>query len=169
VLSSDGSRVFFDSSDVLAVGDTNQRPDVYEWEADASGDCRREGGCVALISNGRSAEPSAFVDASADASDVFFLTEASLVPGDPGSFDVYDDREGGGFPVPPAPIPCDGDACQALPEAPEDPTPGTLVPNGGNPPLSVAKPKTKKPHHKRRHGKKKHPHKGSGGKRGGRK
>jgi len=164
VLSSDGSRVFFDSSDVLVSTDSNKRQDVYEWEAAGAGDCIREGGCVALISSGRSAEPSTFVDASADGSDAFFLTDSSLVPADPGSFDLYDAREGGGFPVPPAPIPCDGDACQPLPEAPEDPTPGTLVRNAGNPPLQFTKTKgKKKKHHKKRH------HHGAGAKKGGRK
>jgi hypothetical protein len=33
-------------------------------------------------------------------------------------------------------IPCVGDACQPLPSAPEDPTPGTQVPTLGNPPVS---------------------------------
>ncbi len=167
-LSNDGSRLFFNSSDVLAVGDSNQRPDVYEWEATGAGDCNREGGCVALISSGRSSEPSTFIDASADGSDVFFLTEASLVFGDPGSFDLYDSRAGGGFAVPPLPIPCIGDACQSLPEAPEDPTPGTLVPNSGNPPLHFNQQPTKKKKHKKKHHKK-HPNKkkNAGNKRGG--
>ena len=165
-LSSDGSRVFFDSNDVLVSTDSNNRQDVYEWEAAGAGDCTREGGCVALVSSGRSSEPSSFVDASADGSDAFFLTDSSLVPGDPGSFDVYDFREGGGFPVPPAPIPCNGDACQPLPEAPEDPTPGTLVRNAGNPPLQFAKPKTKVKRHKHHH-RKKH-HKQAGNKKKGR-
>ena len=169
VLSSDGSRVFFDSDDVLVSTDTNNRQDVYEWEATGAGDCTREGGCVALISSGRSSEPSTFVDASADGSDAFFLTDSSLVPSDPGSFDLYDAREDGGFPVPPAPIPCNGDACQALPEAPEDPTPGTLVGGSGNPPLQFTKAKKKKHgHKKRRHGKRRHHAKGGGGMRGGR-
>jgi hypothetical protein len=166
-LSNDGSRLFFNSSDVLAVGDSNQRPDVYEWEATGAGDCHREGGCVALISSGRSSEPSTFIDASTDGSDVFFLTEASLVFGDPGSFDLYDSRAGGGFAVPPIPIPCIGDACQSLPEAPEDPTPGTLVPNSGNPPLQFNQQPTRKKKHKKPH--KKHPNKkhNAGPKRGG--
>lgn len=49
---------------------------------------------------------------------------------------------------------CVGDSCQPLPPEPEDPTPGTLVPNPGNPPLHVYEPKTKKKkHHKgKRHG-----------------
>jgi hypothetical protein len=161
-LSSDGSRVFFDSDDVLVSTDTNKRQDVYEWEAEGSGDCSREGGCVALISSGRSSEPSTFVDASADGSDAFFLTEGSLVPADPGSFDLYDAREDGGFSVPPTPIPCNGDACQALPEAPEDPTPGTLVPSSGNPPLRFTKLKAKKHHKRRRHGRQHHKKAGPG-------
>lgn len=164
-LSSDGSRVFFDSDDILVSTDSNNRQDVYEWEAAGAGDCTREGGCVALVSSGRSSEPSTFVDASANGSDAFFLTDSSLVPSDPGSFDVYDFREGGGFPVPPAPIPCNGDACQPLPEAPEDPTPGTLVRNSGNPPLQFSKPKTKVKRHKHHH-KKKH-HQKPGKKKGG--
>lgn len=165
-LSSDGSRVFFDSDDVLVSTDSNNRQDVYEWEAEGAGDCSREGGCVALISSGRSSEASTFVDASADGSDAFFLTESSLVPSDPGSFDLYDAREDGGYPVPPTPIPCNGDACQALPEAPEDPTPGTVVGGPGNPPLKFTKAKAKKRHKKRRH--KKHHKKAGSGKRGGR-
>jgi hypothetical protein len=165
-LSSNGTRVFFDSDDVLVGTDSNKRQDVYEWEANGAGDCGREGGCVALISSGRSPEPSTFVDASTNGSDAFFLTDSSLVPSDPGSFDIYDDREGGGFAVPPTPIPCDGDACQALPEAPEDPTPGTLVKNAGNPALHFTKAKAKKKHHKKHHHKKKH-HGKAGGKHGG--
>jgi hypothetical protein len=159
-LSDDGSRVFFDSSDALAIQDTNKRPDVYEWEAPGAGDCRRETGCVGLISSGRSPTASSFIDASADGSDAFFLTERSLVSADPGSFDLYDARVNGGFAAAPVPIPCIGDACQFLPSAPEDPTPGTLVPNAGNPPLRVVKTqkkkhhkKNKKRHHKRRGGK----------------
>jgi hypothetical protein len=156
-LSVDGSRVFFDSADALAIQDTNNRPDVYGWEAPGAGTCTRDGGCVGLISSGRSGEASSFVDASADGSDVFFLTDSSLYPLDPGSFDLYDAREGGGFAPPETPIPCNGDACQALPPTPEDPTPGTLVPNAGNPPLRITRLKTKrKKHHRKRHGKKRH-------------
>jgi hypothetical protein len=162
-LSADGSRVFFDSSDSLARQDTNSQPDVYEWEARGVGGCTRPGGCVGLLSSGRSPKPSAFIDASANGADVFFLTDSSLViPQDPGSYDLYDAREGGGFPIPPTPIPCNGDACQSLPAAPEDPTPGTLVPNSGNPPLHFPKQQKKKKKHKQKH------HKQQGKKGGGR-
>jgi hypothetical protein len=155
VLSADGNRAFFETSDSLSLQDTNGRSDVYEWEAAGEGTCQRAGGCVQLISSGRDAEPSYFLDADADGGEAFFLTAGSLLPGDPGSYDVYVAREGGGFPLPETPVPCIADACQVLPEAPEDPTPGTLVPNSGNPPLTVAGAKGgKKKHHKkrRRHG-----------------
>jgi hypothetical protein len=169
-LTDDGSRVFFDSSDVLAGQDSNLRPDVYEWEASGIGGCARADGCVGLVSSGRSREPSLFIDASADGTDVFFLTEYSLVPQDPGSYDLYDFRENGGFPVPPTPIPCEADACQSLPAAPEDPTPGTLVPNSGNPALRFSKRhhKHRKRRHKKKNAGKKHRHEKGHGKKGGR-
>jgi hypothetical protein len=156
-MSADGGRVFFDSADDLVPQDTNSALDVYEWEADGSGTCARVGGCVQLISSGKGSEPAFFLDADADGGEAFFLTAESLYAPDPGSYDVYDARVGGGFAVPESPIPCTGDACQVLPEAPEDPNPGTLVPNSGNPPLriagekSAAKKKEKKKHHKKRH------------------
>lgn len=132
-LSANANRVFFQSADRLVAQDSNNAIDVYEWEARGEGSCVREGGCVQLISSGRSAEASSFLDASADGAGAFFLTDASLAFGDPGSFDVYVARSSGGFSAPPNEIACEGDACQPLPEAPEDPTPGTLVPNAGNP------------------------------------
>lgn len=46
---------------------------------------------------------------------------------------------------------CVGDSCQPLPPEPEDPTPGTLVPNPGNPPLHVYEPKAKKKKHRKGH------------------
>jgi hypothetical protein len=149
-LSAGGNRVFFDTGDALVVQDTNRVPDAYEWEASGVGTCGESRGCVQLIGNGRSEEGSSFVDASADGADAFFLTDASLVAGDPGLVDLYDARIGGGFPVPGTPIPCDGDSCQPLPPAPEDPTPGTLVPNPGNP-VQRAQPKPKHHHKKKRH------------------
>ena len=45
---------------------------------------------------------------------------------------------------------CVGDSCQPLPPEPEDPTPGTLVPNPGNPPLHIYEPKAKKKKHHNR-------------------
>jgi hypothetical protein len=134
VLSANGRRLFFDSRDALLLQDTDNAPDVYEWEVQGEGSCQRAGGCLSLVSSGRSAGGAVFVDASANGSDAFFLTEGSLVPADPGSADLYDAREGGGFPEPPSEIPCQADACQTLPAEPEDPEPGTLHHGPGNPP-----------------------------------
>jgi hypothetical protein len=136
VLSANGRRLFFDSRDALLLQDTDKAPDVYEWEAQGEGSCQGAGGCLSLVSSGRSQGGAVFVDASANGSDAFFLTEGSLVPSDPGSVDLYDAREGGGFPEAPSEIPCQADACQTLPAEPEDPEPGTLRQGPGNPPSS---------------------------------
>lgn len=164
-LSADGRRLFFDSADALVLQDTNTgRTDVYEWEAQGTGSCTRVGGCVNLVSSGRSTSntsPGAsFADASASGADVFLLTDWPLVESDPGSVDLYDARVGGGFPVPPKPIPCEGDACQPLPSPPDNPPIGTIVPGLSNPPVTFPKPprnkkqKPRKAHHrKRKHGK----------------
>jgi hypothetical protein len=167
VLSVGAGRVFFDSSDALALQDTNNRPDVYEWEAPGVGSCTQpsapNAGCLSLLSSGRDPEASQFIDASESGQDAFFLTAASLLVSDPGSVDLYDAREGGGFAVPPSPIPCEADACQPLPPEPEDPTPGTLVAGAGNPPPhfnKVGEAHKPKKHHKGHKPKKGHgPHK----------
>jgi hypothetical protein len=157
-LSADGRRLYFDSADSLLPFDTNAATDVYEWEAGGVGSCKAPAGCLYLISSGKSPAGASFVDASAAGSGAFFLTDGSLVPSDPGSVDLYDAREGGGFPEPAPAIPCTSDECTPLPSPPEDPTPGTLVPAPANPPVHFEKPPRTKPHHhhKRRHGKKRH-------------
>src|SRR5262249_52991229 len=121
-LSSDGDRVFFDSVDRLVSADTNGRSDVYQWEAEGKGECAvadargydsASGGCITLISDGRSSAKTKFLDPPADGSNVFFFTGTSLLPQDPGQIDVYDARVDGGFPQPPAPpAQCEGEACQ---------------------------------------------------------
>jgi hypothetical protein len=139
-LSADGDRVFFDSEDALLGADTDSAPDVYEWEAGGEGSCTAARGCLGLISSGTASAGASFVDASADGSDAFFLTAASLVGADSGAVDLYDAREGGGFPATPsATIECDGDACQSLPPEPEDPTPATLIPGSADPPVHFPK------------------------------
>ncbi len=149
-LAADGRRAFFDSRDALVLADTNTIhssgagvADVYEWETGGEGSCTAAGGCLALISSGRDASDSSFVDASADGSDAFFLTDASLVKSydsegvlgdaDPGALDLYDARVNGGFALTPPPIPCEGDACTPLPSSPTDPTLTTLLSGHGNP------------------------------------
>jgi hypothetical protein len=161
---SDSGRLFFNSADALAPSDTNGTEDVYEYEppetaqgAPSSDTCTEQGptyipasnGCVDLISSGISKEESAFLDASENGDDVFFLTAAQLSPRDfDTSLDVYDAHVGGGEPEPEKPIECAGDACQSPVVAPEDPTPGSLTFQGpGNllPPVSAPVKRKAKP------------------------
>src|SRR6185295_15320591 len=97
-LSADGQRLFFTTSDDLLAQDTNDQPDVYQWEAQGEGGCMLSPGCVDLISSGRSHEGALFIDASLDGADAFFATDGSLAGADPTATDLYDARIGGGFP-----------------------------------------------------------------------
>ena len=55
------------------------------------GSCQDSGGCTGLISSGTSDRESAFLDASQNGDDVFFLTAAQLVaPDTDQSIDIYD-------------------------------------------------------------------------------
>jgi hypothetical protein len=159
-LSVDGKRLFFNSFDALLPRDTNGTEDVYEWEkAPGREACEQmgadlyvapTGGCLSLISSGESPQDSEFTDASADGRDVFFVTNASLLSQDPGLFDVYDARVGGGFPPPSPPPPnCVGEACKAPATAPNDPALSSSSYEG-----PVDQRKHKKKHHK--HHKRKH-------------
>lgn len=117
----DGGRVFFMSPDPLVAEDTNGSPtctfykennsgheypdcvDVYEWESPGApkSSCQSpgpSGGCLYLLSTGKSSQMSAFVDASTDGSSAFIATDSSLVPADQDElYDVYDVRADGGL------------------------------------------------------------------------
>jgi hypothetical protein len=99
VLTDDGT-VFFDTSVPLVPADHNGTRDVYSYNS----------GVLTLISPGDGNFTATFADASADGSNVFFVTDESLVNQDTdGELDIYDARIGGGFPAqsPPAPpAPC---------------------------------------------------------------
>jgi hypothetical protein len=116
-------RLFFESHDVLSPRDTNGRiQDVYEWEPNGVGSCKRAAGCVYLISGGRSENDSMFLESSHSGDDAFFITREQLVPADRNSqLDVYDARVGGGFPEAEAPF-CEGDACAGPPAIPPTPS-----------------------------------------------
>lgn len=151
VLTSDGKRVFFNSEDSLIPQDSNHEEDVFEWRAQGTDGCARSNGCIGPISSGRGVNGATFIDASANGTDAFFLTDASLVKQDLGALDIYDARVGGGFPEPVPPIPCVGDSCQVLPPPPEDPEPGTgFFTDDANPPLKFQQ------KHRKKHGKKRH-------------
>jgi hypothetical protein len=149
VLSEDGSRVFFESYGPLVVGDTNEKQDVYEWEAVDAGSCSTaspaysapNGGCVSLVSSGESSQDSQFIDASGDGGDVFFTTGQSLLAKDPGLIDIYDARADGGFPEPAPPAAaCQGETCQGTVSPPieQTPTSWTFVGPGNPQPQAAA-------------------------------
>jgi hypothetical protein len=147
---SDEGRLFFNSRDGLVPHDENNTWDVYEYQPAGTGpDGARCGppvasgtiayrparsyeaaggtgeepaGCVGLISSGSSTDESAFLDASASGSDVFFLTTSKLSLADfDNSYDIYDAHQctTASPCLPPAaatPPPCNsGDACKGAP------------------------------------------------------
>lgn len=109
-VSSDGTRVFFDSPDSLVPQDVNGHRDVYEWNA----------GTLFLISTGTSHEDSFFGDNTPSGGDVVFSTAQGLLPGDDDeSYDVYDARiPRSGDNSPPKALSCQGDVCQGPPSVP---------------------------------------------------
>jgi DNA-binding beta-propeller fold protein YncE len=135
VLSADGDRLFFESYDALLPSDTNGVRDVYEWERASDQEAcdqvgatlyvEAAGGCLSLISSGESAQPSEFIDASSDGSNVFFTTNQSLVPQDTGLVDLYDARINGGFATQAQASVCEGEACQGAASPPNDATPAS--------------------------------------------
>ena len=151
-ISSDGSRVFFNSTDALTGRDTNSLggcttsgnfvqvgpcQDVYEWEAQGTGSCASasaDGGCLDLISSGSSDNAAEFLDASANGNDVFFVTRDQLVGQDQDQlYDVYDARVDGGIASqnPAAGTSCSGDSCRGqLGGTPAPPTVATVTFSG---------------------------------------
>jgi NHL repeat len=164
-LSDDGSRLFFETFDALTLADASPKRDVYEFELPGSGSCSTDhpsfdpasGGCHFLVTSGRGGDESFLIDASATGRDVFFSTRDALVGWDVDSnYDVYDSREGGGFPEPsPVPPGCTGEACLPAPPAqPAPPASGTADFVGpGNPTSKPKKKKRKRAAHKRKKGK----------------
>jgi Tol biopolymer transport system component len=119
-LSSDGSRVFFESSEGLVNRDIDGVNDIYEWQAASGGG----GSTLDLISSGQSVyytnptielefqEPNVMFAVTADGSDVIFRTVDQLVEaaGSGGTPALYDARVGGGFPEAPR-QPCKSQVC----------------------------------------------------------
>lgn len=140
-LSEDGSRVYFSTAEELVPADTNAAVDAYEYDA-ASGQ-------VTLISSGQGEYASPFSDATANGSDVLFITRQQLVGVDRDeSYDAYDARMGGGIAAQnpaAAPTPCSGQECRTtVTQAPPVFTPASSRFSG---------PKNRRRHRHRHHGK----------------
>jgi len=113
----DDGRVFFTSSDALALRDANNHRDVYEWTP-------ADGGTVELISTGGDPDDSSLLSATANGKDVFFFTHQTLVRTDENGplIKLYDAREGGGFfIVPPRPACAASDECHGPSSVPGPP------------------------------------------------
>lgn len=131
-LSPDGKRAFFESREALVSYDTDEVQDVYEWEEEGVGSCRREGGCVYLITSGDSARDNYLYGHSLSGDDVFFTTGDVLTGFDSGGTpSIYDARVGGGFPEAPAGV-CLGESCH-LPLGPPPRLPSPITIFGGPP------------------------------------
>jgi hypothetical protein len=117
-ISEDGQSIVFTTSERLQASDVNHNEDVYLWRQCAS-PCEG-GGTVSLISGGQAHTFSSNPTISTSGGDIFFRTDAALVPQDSDPLaDVYDARVGGGFAASHTPS-CAGEGCQppmsALPE-----------------------------------------------------
>jgi hypothetical protein len=112
-------------------GEYSPSSDVYEWRRDGLHGCTHLQGCLSLISPGTEGGLVALIGVAHEGRDVFFTTRSRLVPSDKDSaLDVYDAREGGGFPPPPPVQECEGATCQSQPAAPVDTTPASLAFSG---------------------------------------
>jgi hypothetical protein len=115
-LSSDGSKVFFETEESLLHADIDGINDIYEWQQAGSASEK-----LGLISSGTSVSYPPLIPISNDiprpniilaidpsGNNVFFHSLDQLLPQAPGegSSVIYDARVGGGFPQPPAPVPC---------------------------------------------------------------
>jgi hypothetical protein len=158
-------RVFFDTPNELVSADVNHQTDIYEYEPEVVGSCMSstssssselvpsESGCISLVSGGTSeVSTSVLADVSSSGSDVFFTTSQSLVPEDQDEItDVYDAREGGGFPPLPEPACPIEAACPAptsgppvVPSAPSLANTALEAPGVSTNTPSVTKPKATK-------------------------
>jgi hypothetical protein len=137
----DSGRVFFNAVDPLVPADSNGDWDVYQYQPLGAGDCspapensavaRSGEGCVGLLSSGSADGESAFIDASADGNDVFFMTRGKLSALDVDQeVDVYDARVGGVEQRPPLVTECAGENCLPLVDPPNDATSSSEAFNG---------------------------------------
>jgi hypothetical protein len=139
LISEDGSRAVFETTEALVPQDANGTDDVYEWEREGSEGCTAESlhvksltesaayspvdeGCLYLLSTGLGKEipntehvtaGSHLIGASENLKDVYIQTDDSLVPGVDGSAGkLYDVRIDGGFPYTASTHGCETTECE---------------------------------------------------------
>jgi hypothetical protein len=171
-LSADGNRVFFETTDALVSEDTNGKAgcptvgpalgaypvclDAYEWEAKGTDSCTEDiqaGGCLYLLSSGKSADASYLFDASASGDHVFLATRDPFVFQDKDQlYDVYDAHIDGGLASqhPTQSSPCEAEGCKPAP------TPPPAGSSAGS--ASFQGPADPKPSHKRKRSHRKQSH-----------
>jgi hypothetical protein len=146
-VNSNGTEVFFNTSQSLAANDGNRSQDVYEWEAQGSPGCpvatSQFGGCVSLLTAGESEAYSFLVDVSESGDNVFVSHRGALygVGGSGSKNRLYDLHAGGGG-SPRIGEGCTGPAtCPAAPgpAAAFSPPASSLVSGNGNSLPSVTK------------------------------
>jgi hypothetical protein len=168
-LSADGNRVFFETTDALVGEDTNglegcpnagpaqgQYPvclDAYEWEAVGAGTCEEDmqgGGCIYLLSSGKSKDASFLFDASVSGDDVFIATRDPFVRQDEDElYDVYDAHvEGGLAGQNEVRSECGGEECKGPGSTPPPLQSPASASFSGPPNPKPKKAKKKKAHHK---------------------
>ena len=139
----DDGRVFFTTQESLALRDTNELTDAYEWSS----------GRTQLISLGIGPDNSGLVTVSADGKDAYFFTRDVLVAGDENgrAVKIYDAREGGGFVHDPERKACAAsDECHGPSSEPPGPPNIKTVTGAGN---AGQRPKHCKKGFVKRHGK----------------
>ena len=168
----DNGRVFFNAADSLVPADTNRTWDVYQYEPLEVGSCpagsaaveRTGTACVSLLSSGKADEESAFLDASADGDDVFFLSPGRLSVRDKDDvYDVYDARVNGREETLHPVSECVGEGCRPLAMPPSVSDPASEVFRGATNRAKCPKGKRKVKRHgrvrcvKRKHRPQRHP------------
>lgn len=146
-VSEDGSRIVFSTTESLDPSDVDGNEiSPYLWSAD-------EGSSLSLLPGtgvpgiNAGSQPTL----SADGSEVAFLSTRRLLPMDGDtSADVYVARANGGYPNPPVPPICLGEACQGPPApGPGQQSPATSTFVGSGNVQNDSKPAKKKPHKKK--------------------